>query len=85
MEGWNIERIQLECSQGLILVQRTWVCVCVKGVVWVGDRKTGRQSVCAGCDWPDYRGVKSGAMEGGGSFKTMSLPDLSIQGGTGTR
>lgn len=60
--------------------------VCVRqGGVWVGDRKTGRQSVCTGCDWPAYPVLRVEPWRAGSSFKTMSLPDLSIQGGTGTR
>lgn len=57
------------------------VCARVSGA---GGWKTGRQSVCTGCDWPAYRVLRVEPWEGG-SFKTMSLPDLSIQGGMGTR
>lgn len=71
LEGENIEQIWLECSQGLILVQRTRVCVLcmcfpVKGALQ-------RDSIC--WVWPaSWLGVKSQAIGVG------SWPHVHIEG-----
>lgn len=63
LEGWNIERIWLECSQRLILVRRAgvwvWMCgVCVCGKR--GEEERERQRVC--WVWPaSLSSVKSRA------------------------
>lgn len=60
------------------------VCVCVSGGVWVGDRKTGRQSVCTGCDWPAYRVLRVEPW-GGAPLKPCHYRISPFRKGTGTR